>query len=69
MQFLIEESERNDMQVNTIDAISRVYAAGLEASNSTSAHLRREDARGDVDDFLKKLKDLGMIDTHPINNS
>lgn len=41
-----------------IDAVSRVYAAGLRASGSTLEGHRRDDARGDVKDFLQMLDEL-----------
>ncbi len=41
-----------------IDAVARVYAAGLQASSSTLEGQRRTNARGDVKDFLEMLAGL-----------
>lgn len=51
--------DSGEVRAALITAVSHVYAAGLQASNSSHAGTRRLDARGDVDDFLEKLATLG----------
>lgn len=46
------------VRVALIDAIARVYAGGLQASNSTHGPIRRQEARDDVDNFIAKLESL-----------
>jgi hypothetical protein len=48
-----------EVRASMIEAVARVYAAGLVAAGSTCKTIRRREAKGDVDDFLAKLSELG----------
>lgn len=57
----MKTSVRHDelsVRVALIDAVARVYAGGLQASNSAHAPTRRLEAREDVNDFIDKLESL-----------
>lgn len=46
------------VQMSVLDAVARVYAAGMMSSNSTSHDIRKSYARDGVDDFLQIISPL-----------
>ena len=60
MNELTRNQSNQEVQVALIQAVARVYAAGLIGSNFSPEDMRREEASRCVDAFCEKLKKVNM---------